>query len=417
MHYSLTRATLWNLAGYLYLFIAALVATPILIHSLGLSQFATYSVVVAATILVSSIDFGLPQAVARALAISPKPSPSRQTLWATSSLLFILSGLLSGLIALLITSLLHIGWLISILVFLICLLNNLLAHYSTLPQAEGHFGYYNAKTFIVGTGNTLVSAYVATRGWGLLGIFTALLFCYLLTLMPLVYFSLKFFPRPREGRPSLSVAKSLLAFGFQNQFGKLVGQAQSQYGKYLLIGLSPLSLSAYVIGVGLVQKMVGGVAQLASAFYPAAARSGQSQSLRLIYYRTQLGLFALGLLAIGAYSLFGYSFLIWWLHDTTLVSLIHTFLLSYRYYALLLLLTPLASTILDSFGYPLITSIFAFIAFVIELSSAIWLYPRYGLLAPAYAGIISLLLMTPILLLFTGRILSPGGKPARPLPV
>jgi O-antigen/teichoic acid export membrane protein len=158
---------------------------------------------------------------------------------------------------------------------------------------------------------------------------------------------------------------------------------------------------------------VGGVAQVASAFYPASARSGVNPSIRRIYLRIQLGLFALGLLAIGAYSLIGYSFLIWWLKDPELVGTIHSFILVYRYYGLLLLITPLASTVLDSTGHPGTTSLFGTIAFAIELIFALLLLPHYGLLAPAYAGIISLGIMVPMFLIFTGKILSRGGSSAR----
>jgi O-antigen/teichoic acid export membrane protein len=60
MYYSLTRATSWNVVGYLYLIIASLIATPILVHSLGLSQFAQYSLIIATLGLVSTFNLGHP---------------------------------------------------------------------------------------------------------------------------------------------------------------------------------------------------------------------------------------------------------------------------------------------------------------------------------------------------------------------
>lgn len=412
MHYSLTRATIWNITGYIYLLIAALISTPILVHYLGVGVFAQYSLVLATSALLSSIDLGLPQAVVRALSRDHKFSVTRQTLWATSSVLFIGTGIVAGSIFVIVAYNLHLSYAVLPVIFGLGVINNVVAHYSTLPQAEGHFGYFNAKTFIVGTVNTLVAAYLAWCGQGILEILLALLASYLLSLLVLAYFSLKFFPRPRDGKFSLSVAKSLITFGIKNQAGKLVGSAQSQYGKYLLVSLSPISLSAFVIAQGLVQKLVGGIAQVATAFYPAAARSGVNSSIRAIYYRLQLVLFVLGLLAIGAYSLFGYWFLSWWLKDPILVSSVHSFLLVYRYYGLLLLLTPLASTVLDSLGYPGTTSWLGGIAFGIELVSALTLYPHYGFLAPAYAGIISLGIMTPAILIITGKILLRSGNAA-----
>lgn len=413
MHYSLARAATWNIAGYIYLFIAALISTPIIVHHLGIAVFAQYGLVIATLTLVSSIDLGLPQSVVRALSRDHQFSVARQTIWATSSLLFIATGIVGASIATFVAYNLHVSYQLLPVIFCIGVMNNLVAHYCTLPQAEGHFGYFNVKTFIVGTVNTFLAAYLASHGYGLFAILISLLASYLVSLFPLVYFSLKFFRWPRDGRVSTTVAHSLISFGLKNQAGKLVGQAQSQYGKYLLAALSPLTLSSYVIAQGLVQKLVGGVAQVATAFYPATARSGVNPSVRAIYYRLQLMLFTLGLLVIGAYSLFGYWFLLWWLKDPVLAETIHSFLLVYRFYGLLLLLTPLASTVLDSLGHPGTTSILGTLTFVIELIFALILLPYYGILAPAYAAIISLVIMLPILLLFTERTLSRGGSSAR----
>lgn len=402
MHYSLTRATLWNLAGYLYLIVASLIATPVLIRHLGLALFGQYGLVIATLALVSSLDLGLSQAVTRALARNHS-SPKRQTIWATSSLLFVLTGVLAGLASVLIAYYLHLRYTTLPLIFALALINSLVAHYLTLPHAEGHFGYFNSKTFIVGTGNTLLAAYLAGRGQGIATILSFQLLTYLITLLPLVHFSLKYFPRPWQGRPSRIIIRSLLSFGLKNQAGKLVGQLQSQYGKYLLAALSPLSLSAYIVAQGLVQKLVGGVVQVATAFYPASARSHINSAIRSIYYRLQISLFALGCLAIVVYSYFGYSFLLWWLQDSGLVSTIHPFLLTYRYYGLLLFLTPLTSSLLDSAGKPGITSLFGTLAFIIEIIIAYTLLPHFGILAIAYAGIISLTLMLPPFLYFAHR--------------
>lgn len=406
MHYSLKRATVWNIVGYLYLIIAALVSTPILIRHLGLFAFGQYSLVLATLYLVSSIDLGLPQSVVRSLARDYMFSKKRQTLWATSSVLFILTGAISGGIGVVISYALQVSSLLLPLIFCLSIMTNIVAHYSTLPQAEGHFGYFNVKTFIVGTANTFLAAYLAWIGHGIIIIFIALLLSYLLSMILLAFFAHKFFPRPWDGKPSLKVAKELISFGLRNQAGKLVGQAQLQYGKYLLATLSPLKLSAYVVAGGLVQKLVGGVVQIATAFYPAASRSGYNPSIRKTYYKIQFGLLLLGVFAIVLYEYLGLPFLSWWLQDQALVSSVHSFLLVYRYYGLMLLLTPMASTVLDGLGYPGTTSLFGGMAFLIELIVAVALFPLFGLLAPAYASIVSLGIMTPVLLIFTGRILS-----------
>lgn len=405
MHYSLTRATLWNLAGYLYLITASLVATPVLIHGLGLAQFGQYSLILASIILVSSLNLGLPQAVVRVLSREHVSLPHRQTIWATSSLLFASTGTIAGALAVLLTAWLHTTPLVLVLVFAICLTNNLVGHYSTLPQAEGHFGYFNAKTFIVGTGNTLIAAYLSWIGQGVPAILSAQLACYLLTLGVLAYFSLKYFPHPRSLRPSLAVARRLITFGLKNQVGTLVGQVQAQYGKYLLIALSPLQLSAYVVGQGLVQKLSGGVVQVATALYPASARSSGNPGLRHLYHRLQFGLFILALLGIGLYQLLGLPFLTWWLQSPELVPLVHSVLRVLVWYFAILVLTPLPSAILDGSGRPGLTSFFAFLTTSLEIVLALALFPRFGLLAPVYAGLIAIILLTPPFLWLTEKVL------------
>lgn len=396
MHYSLTRATLWNIAGYLYLIIASLIATPVIVHQLGLDLFAQYSLIIATLVLISSFNLGLPQAVTRALA-----EHKTLTLWVTSSLLFISTGTVGGIVAVLIASYLGVHSAILPIIFAISLMNNLVAHYSTLPQAEGHFGYFNAKTFIVGTANTLLAAYLAWIGQGIAVILSSQLLFYLITLLLLAFFSLKYFPRPWQGKPSLAIAKSLLAFGLKNQVGTFVGQLQSQYAKYLLVALSPLTLSAYVIAQGLLQKLVGGVTQLATALYPASTRS----NIAPLYHRLQIVLALSGFLAIFGFRIWGFGFLEWWLNSPDLVTLVHSILTLLIWCFGILILTPLASTILDSRGRPELTSLFATLTTIIEIVLAILLFPRYGLFAPVYASLIAVSLTTPALLLTTERVL------------
>lgn len=393
MHYSLTRATAWNLVGYIYLLVASFVSTPYLLHGLGLSQFGQYGLIIATLSLVSSINLGLPQAVVRALARATVFT-HRQRIWATSSLLFILTGLLAGIVATLLILPLNVVVPIMWLVFATGVINNVVSHYLTLPQSEGHFGYFNTKTFIIGTGNTLVAAYLAWRGQGVLVILLAQLSTYILTLVPLAYFSLKYFPHPRAGKPSLPVAKSLVTFGIKSQIGKIIGQIQAQYGKYLLAPLSPLTLSAYIIGVNLVQKLAGGVVQLATALYPATARS----NIKSLYHRLQIGLCLAGIASIWLYDLFGYTFLSWWLHAPDLASLVHSVMHVLIWYFAILIITPLASTIIEGSGSPGVASSFAAVTTVLEISLALLLYPYYGLFAPVYASLIALVLTTPALL-------------------
>ncbi len=405
MHYSLTRATVWNLAGYIYLILASLISVPILVRSLGIDLFGQYSLIIATLTLVSAINLGLPQAVVRALSYEHGTVKARQATWATSSQLFIFTGFIAAIISSFIVYTFHVSFEILPLVFAIGIMGNIVAHYQTLPHAEGHFGYYNAKTFLVGTGNTLLAAYLAWVGQGIVAILSAQLLCYLLTLLILAYFSLKYFPKPWLNKSSIMVAKSLISFGLKNQVGTLVGQVQAQYGKYLLASATPATLSAYIVATGLVQKAAGGVVQIATSLYPASARGTLSPSFVRVYHRLQLGLILTGLVGVAGYHFFGLQLLQWWLGVRELVALVHPILNILVIYASILILTPLPSAILDGRGRPELTSLFATLTTLIEIVIALILFPQLGYLAPAYAALVAVTLTTPALFYVTERIL------------
>ncbi len=405
MHYSLTRATIWNLAGYLYLLVAALVSTPILVRSLGLAEFSRYGLIVATLTLVSSLNLGLPQAVVRSLSLFHAQKSARESIWATSSILFILTGLVASIIGVIVSYFIGVTTILYPLIFALVLISYVVSHYQTLPHAEGHFGYYNTKTFVVGTANTYLAAYLAYHGHDILIILLFQLVAYLLSLLVLVYFSLKFFPRLYLLLASFSQAKTLLSFGLKNQLGTLVGQIQAQYAKFMLAAFNPLLLSAYLIASGLVQKAAGGVVQLATALYPATSRGSLSTQFAKIYRFLQVGLLALGIMGFALYQFWGLALLTWWLNSPDLVQLVHSVLKILVIYLIVLVLNPLPSVILDGRGRPELTSLFATITVVIEIILALILLPTYGILAPAYSALIAVSLTTPLLLLVTSRML------------
>jgi len=405
-NYSLTRATIWNLSGYLYLLFASLVSTPILVSHLGFSSFTTYGLITATLILASSIDLGLPQATVRSLVQAKKTQKERERLWVTSSNLFVSTGTLSALIVGFVTYSFTSSVLTTLIASCITIMQNLIAHYSTLPQAEGHFGYYNTRTYLVGTANTLVAAFLAFLGFGLTSLLIGQLVAYFLTLIPLVYFSLKFFPTPWQYKPSWDIAKKLISFGLRNQFGKLVGQIQAQYGKYLLASLSPITLTAYLIAQSLVQRLAGGVTQVALALYPRASDQGNNARLRTIYLRLQLGIALLSIIGVIIYYLAGEPFLTWWLRDTELVHLIVRILNISIWYLLVLVLTPIPSVILDGSGRPEHTALMAALTTVIEISLSFYLLPTYGFMAPVYASLCAIILTTPFLFYLTSHALN-----------
>ncbi|KKU87471.1 MAG: Wzx [Microgenomates group bacterium GW2011_GWF2_47_9] len=398
MHYSLTKASLWNLSGYLYLLLASFIATPILLGTLGLTNFGLYALAIASTSLFASLDLGLPQAVIRLFARA-QDKETLSKIWHTSFWLLSVTGLVTALLSVPLFFKLSLSTVSIIFLSGIIFLNNLVVHALCLPQAEGRFGIYNLKTFIVGSANTWIAAIATLYRPSLETVFLVQFLSYLVTLA-IVY------PYKRTinagSHFDYRTGKELVTFGLKNQVGKLFGQIGAQYGKFILGTLSPLALSSYSIAVGLVQKVAGGVSAIATAFYPASARGVK---LIGVYHRLQLMLGGLGVIGVIAYYIAGRAFLVFWLADPEVVLAVSRALSTLVWYLAILLLTPLASSILDGHGRPELTSLFATLTISLEVVLAIFLFPRLGFMAPPTAALISICVTTPFLLITAEKVI------------
>jgi len=401
--YSLARATTWNLAGYLYLILASLISTRIVIKALGLTGFSQYALVVATVTLASSIDLGLSSAVVREFAISP--SSRHRQIWSTSFTLFVITGLLAATIATVIVTFLRLAPELVVLTFILTLVSHLLSHYLTLPQSQGRFDLYNLKTFLVGTANTFLAALLASLGYSLPVLLGFQLGAYLVAMFILFRYTTKYF-LSRHLRFSLIHAHDLLSFGLKNQFGKLLGQIGAQYAKFLLVPVSALSVSAYAIAQGVVLKLAGGLTQLTTALYPASSQARGTPAVRALYHRLQLVFLIFSCLGLVGYGFFGLAFVTWWLKDLDIVYAVHSVLRILVWYLAILVLTPLPSTILDSHGRPGLTSLFTTLTVLFEITLAVLLFPRFGLVAPSIAALTSVIITTPPLLYVTERVLT-----------
>lgn len=392
MTYSISKAAMLNITSYLYLFVASLATTPILIKSLGLSSFSVYALSLGVLALASSIDLGLSRSVVYYLARSNSLS-ERKTIFASSLILHAILGFTLATLALL--------WFskeLSLLIFL----TFIVSHYQTYHESNGNFGMVNLRSFIIGTTNTILAAYLANRG---LGVDQILISLSLATLITIIIMSLNI-PSYTIYNTNKLALKNLLLYGLKLQLGKLVNTLQSQYPK-LIFATNPLAMTVYSLSSSLVAKAAGAVSQVAIAFFPYSVRSSRDHKHKKYYTYTQITLFLLGILTVTTYSFYGESLLYWWLKDESLVNHLHNFLLTYRYYGLLLVLTPLASTILDSHNRAVTSSLYALYALLIELSVTLYALPRYGVLSIAYGSLLSLLVMVPVLLYTTQKSVLP----------
>ncbi|GAB4027388.1 MAG: hypothetical protein Fur0011_5330 [Candidatus Microgenomates bacterium] len=388
MSYSLKRASILNITSYFYLFAASLTTTPALIKYLGLSAFSNYALSLGILAIATSFDLGLSRSVVYYLAKTINPKEKKEIL-ASSLLLHLILGATFCLIGSI--------W-ISLYLGILILLTFVIGHCQTYHESQGSFGLVNLRSFIVGTTNTIVATYLASNGYGLESILTSLSLATTLTLL----FFIRNMPSYNLGFARKRSLKNLLIYGLKLQLGKIVNTLQIQYPK-LIFASTPLALTIYSLGSSLVTKVAGVVTQLAIVFFPYSITNRSNPKHKKYYIYTQISLLLLGLIAINTYSFYGESLLYWWLKDWDLVTHLHAFLLTYRYYGLLLVLTPLASTILDSRNQTGTSSLYALYALLIEISVVIVLLPYYGVLSIAYGSLLSLLIMVPVLLYTTQK--------------
>jgi O-antigen/teichoic acid export membrane protein len=395
MSYSVKHASLLNLASYLYLFVASLATTPTLIKYLGLPAFSSYALALGILAIATSFDLGLSRSVVYYLAKTEKSEEKKEIL-ASSLLLHLFLGSTFGIIA----SILVSGYL-GILTFL----TFIIGHYQTYHESRGSFGLVNLRSLIIGTTNTLIATYLASLGYGVDSILTSLA---LATVLTILTFSLSM-PRYSIFLTHKKPLKNLLVYGLKLQLGKVVNNLQAQYPKLVFAG-SPLALTIYSLSSSLVAKAAGAVTQLAIAFFPYSISSSQSPKHKQYYTYTQLALFLLSLIVVSTYSYYGENILFWWLKDQAVVTELHSFLLTYRYYGLLLVLTPLASAVLDSRNMSGRSSLYGLAALLIELAVVGATLTSYGVMSVAYGSVAGLLIMVPVLLYTTQKNVSPAGN-------
>lgn len=406
------KNTFYNLIGYLFLLIASFISIPILLNSLGDSIFGKYLTLSAVIPLASVLDLGLSQAIIRKLSIE-KSIQSKNSIIRSSWHLYIKTSIIvlvaSLLLLLILTKNWPDQWILTLLLILIVIINHFNNLLLTIPQALQKFSIFNLKSLIVGTTNTLFSAYLSTIIPSITSIFILQLVSHIVLFIYLLYFAnreLSFIPF--KGNIDNSCDSELIDFGFKNFVGKISGQFQAQMSKYILaIKLSTQSVTIFTIPQSLIYKAAGAITQGALAFYPLSSSiSGRKLQLKKTYINIQLIIFFLALLQLILVETIGLDFMLWWLKDTSLVNQIMPVLKVLSLFFVPLSLTPIPSMVLDSLNYPHITSIFALATMIIELVFILLLIPAFGVTGPAYAALISSLITTPALLYITHKKLS-----------
>lgn len=415
----LVKNTLINLTGYFYLLVASFISIPILLNYLGKDIFGIYLLLATVVPLTSIFDFGLSQAVIRRLSLPSTSEKKKKIIWQTSLFLYLITSLFLFLITLTTLSIFSQKMTIFSLINKITLRNTIIIlaatasvnllnnHLLTLPQALQRFDIYNVKTLLVGSGNTIVSALMAIISPNLTRIFLIQLVFHLLTTLALILFAFK---KNYQLIPDLKlkVAKSLFAFGIKHFTGITAVQLRVHFSKYILgVLLSASAITAFAIPQSLVIKITGVIQQLALAFYPMSASLLKKEGiykLKKIVYNSQTLFITIGIFQIIAVHQLGFQFLRWWLKDPVLIYPAFSVWKILSFYFALTILAPIPTALLESLNYPHIPTIFSVISSIINISLVLYLTPKYQILGPAYAMLISAVITVPLLLLVSHRI-------------
>ena len=419
----LIKNSFFNLLGYFYLLVVSFVSVSIFLGSFGRDVFGVYLFLASFVPMASVFDFGVSLAVIRELSLPGATTEHKIKIWKTSLTIFIfeaftLVAVFSGLLLYLSThmSLLQIVdkniVLPSILVLSITIfvnhLNNLML---SVPQANQRFDIFNSKTFIVGTANTLLSAFLSTYTHNILHLFVLQLAFNLITFVYIsIYIKSVFGAKNLLPEYSREQARSLLGYGLKNFVGTLASQMESQVSKFFLGFLSTAqSITAFSIPQNIVSKAAGIVSQLAQAFFPLSAsllEKDRIHKLKKLFFGLQFIIFLGGILSLVVTNYFGVPFLTWWLKDSVVVDLAYPVLQVMCWYFILVSLTPLPTALVQSLGKPQVSSFFAVLSITSEIIGMAYFIPRYASLGAAYSFFFGAIVSIPPFLVYSVYLLN-----------
>jgi len=420
---TLLKNTSFNLIGYVYLTIAAFISIPILLRNFGQELYGVYLLFSGIIPLMVAIDFGLSQATTRYLSLPKNSDKKRSVIWQTSFTLFFLVGLLIAAISFIsfyffaskssvFSSLPSFQFLpLSIAISLILLFNHLNISLMTLIQSNQRFDIYNLRVLIVGTGNTLLTAFISTFTTNLVTIFFFLFSCHFITFLIFLRYACRHFS---FSLPKFILdkvySKKLFSFGLRQFVGNLASQINIQVSKYILgLSLAVKIVPVFSIPQNVMVKGTGVVSQLTLAFFPLSASlvtKEKIKKLSRLVVGLQFSILFIGILQVLFIYTLGDDVLHLWLNNPNFVIQAYPILKVLSWYFLLTTITPIPTSVLDSINLPQVPSFFAVLTAILTLGSMLYLVPSFGALGAAYAYVFASAITVPLFLFVFCRAFS-----------
>ena len=420
---TLLKNTSFNLIGYVYLTIAAFISIPILLRNFGQELYGVYLLFSGIIPLMVAIDFGLSQATTRYLSLPKNSDKKRSVIWQTSFTLFFLVGLLIAAISFIsfyffaskssvFSSLPSFQFLpLSIAISLILLFNHLNISLMTLIQSNQRFDIYNLRVLIVGTGNTLLTAFISTFTTNLVTIFFFLFSCHFITFLIFLRYACRHFS---FSLPKFILdkvySKKLFSFGLRQFVGNLASQINIQVSKYILgLSLAVKIVPVFSIPQNVMVKGTGVISQLTLAFFPLSASlvtKEKIKKLSRLVTGLQFSILFIGILQVLFIYTLGDDVLHLWLNNPNFVIQAYPILKVLSWYFLLTTITPIPTSVLDSINLPQVPSFFAVLTAILTLGSMLYLVPSFGALGAAYAYVFASAITVPLFLFVFCRAFS-----------
>ena len=414
----LFKNTLFNLLGYIYLLGTSFLSISIFLGSLGRDMFGIYIFLASFVPIASVFDFGISIALIRQLAKSDSSKEDKNKTWQTGLFIFLIQAVVLGVFftCLILYFFYHLPLLsdqnytysifaLAVVLGLTIFLNHINNALLAIPQAFQRFDVYNSKTYLVGTANTLLSAWLTLYTKDLVYIFLLQFIFHIAT-----FFYILNFGKKQIGNKILtpvyykSAANKLINFGFKNFIGTLAGQVEAQISKFFLGFLATAkSITAFNIPQSIYIKGAGVVSQVAQAFFPLSAtllEKDRIKKLKKLYVSLQLLILLSGIFVVFLVFNFGENILVWWLKDMIIVSAALPVLKILSYYFVLVALTPLPTALAQGLGRPQIASFFAVLTLAIETVFLSILVPKYHEIGAAYAFLISSVVTVPFFIIY-----------------
>lgn len=348
------KNSIYSLVAFAWPILLSFVATPYIVHKLGLDKYGVLALVTSFVGFFAVLDFGVsPSLVKYVSEHHAKKDFNKVNQFFSSALIFYLSigfigAALIALAAIFFTpqflknspgliDLARTVFLISAAGFVI---NMLLSALTAIPGALQRFDLTSKLNLVVASISTLGTVLILYRGFGLLAVVTYTVTLSALAVLAYVVMDRRLIPglrlQPRVDRPTL---RQMFGFSGYAFLASISGVVIAELDR-LILGfiLGPSAVTYYVIPGNIAMKILGAVVAATTVIFPLTSEllaKNEKEKLQNLYLRSTRVIITVLVLGIVPLLVFAHRFLLYWLgkdfastSDLTLQILLVTYVIS-----------------------------------------------------------------------------------------